>query len=110
MPDDIDHLIRRLIGGDEQARAELLDRAATAGSPLLLVAAALLTDEPADLLARAARSAATTRDRQLVAIARAHLDGDEDRLDAFVRDHLAEHPDNLLVAWIATHHTRNPQE
>jgi hypothetical protein len=45
------------------------------------------------------------RDRQLVAIARAHLDGDEERLDAFGRDHLAEHPDNILAAWIAAQHT-----
>lgn len=102
MPDDLDNLIRRLIGGDDRAAAEILDRAATATSPVLLVAAALLARDPGDLLARAGAHAATTRDRQLVAIAAAHLDGDADRLDAFVRDHLAAHPDNLLVAWIAT--------
>jgi hypothetical protein len=104
MPDDIENLIRRLVGDDQEAAAQILHRARTDNSPTLLVAAALLTDEPGDLLARAVRSAATTRDRQLVAIAGAHLDNDEDRLDAFVRDHLAEHPDNILVSWIAAQH------
>jgi hypothetical protein len=106
MPDDIDKLIRRLIGGDDEAAAEILDRATTGTSPVLLVAAALLAHDPGDLLARAADHATTTRDRQLVAIATADLDGEADRLDAFVRDHLAAHPDNLLVAWIAAGHTR----
>jgi hypothetical protein len=101
MPDDIENLIRRLIGGADDAAAEILDRAATDNTPALLVAAALLAGGKGDFLARAGRHAATTRDRQLVAIATAHLDHDEDRLDAFVRDHLAEHPDNVLVAWIA---------
>lgn len=105
MPDDIATLIRRLIGGDEKVPTEILDRATTDNSPTLLVTAALLAAEPDDLLARAAKHAVTTRDRQLVAIAAAHLGDDEDRLDAFVRDHLAEHPDNLLVAWIAARHT-----
>jgi hypothetical protein len=45
--------------------------------------------------------AATTRDRQLVAIAAAHLRGERDLVDALARDHLADHPDNVLVAWIA---------
>jgi hypothetical protein len=107
MPDDIENLIRRLVGGDHDAATQILHRARTDNSPALLVAAALLADEPGDLLARAARSAATSRDRQLVAIAGAHVDNDEDRLDAFVRDHLSEHPDNILVAWIAAQHTHS---
>ena len=41
-----------------------------------------------------------------MAIATAHLDGDDDRLDALVRDHLADHPDNVLAAWIAAIHNR----
>jgi hypothetical protein len=106
MPDDIENLVRRLVGGDSTVAPELLDLVRTDSSPILLVAAALVADAPGDLLARAAGSAATTRDRQLVAIATAHLDGDEDRLDGFVRDHLAEHPDNVLVAWIAAQHTQ----
>jgi len=71
-----------------------------------LVVCALLTDGGRALLAEAADQASTTRDRQLVAIATAHLDGDDDRLDALVRDHLADHPDNVLAAWIAAIHTR----
>ena len=104
MPDDIGALIRRLIGGDDRARADILELAETGDSPTLLVAAALL--EPSGgFLERAAGHATSTRDRQLVAIAAAHLGGDEERLVAFVRDHLAEHPDNILVAWIAAQHT-----
>ncbi|MFC6083559.1 hypothetical protein [Sphaerisporangium aureirubrum] len=95
---DTDTLIRRLIGGDA---AGVLDRARTSDEPILLVAAALADPAKRDLLARAARLAATTRDRQLVAIATAHLDGDGDRVDALARDHLADHPGDILVAWIA---------
>jgi hypothetical protein len=101
VPDDIDHLFRRLIGGDDEAATQILDRAMTSNRPALLVAASLLTDEPSELLARAATNASTTRDRQLVAIATAHLTRDEDLLDALVRDHLSDHPDNILAAWIA---------
>lgn len=107
MPNDIDNLLRRLIGGGDAAHAEILDWAKTDSSPVLLVAAALLTEVPADLLARAAENAETTRDRQLVAIAAAHLDGNADVLDALVRDHLADHPDSILAAWIAAQHTRS---
>jgi hypothetical protein len=105
MPPDTRLLLLRLVGGDATAPAEILDRARADDSPALLVAAALVTDvptEPAEYLARAARSAGTTRDRQLVAIATAHLDADPERLDALVRDHLSDHPDNFLAAWIAS--------
>ena len=104
MPEDIENLLHRLIGGDAAAPAEILDRARTCDSPALLVAAALITDTPSELIARAGRSAATTRDRQLVAVAAAHLGHNNDLLDALVRDHLADHPDNLLAAWIAAKH------
>jgi hypothetical protein len=104
MPEDAESLIRRMIGGDAEAPAQILDQARTSSSPTLLVAAALLSGEPRDLLARAARSAVTTRDRQLVTVATTHLGGDEELLDALVRDHLADHPDNILAAWIAAKH------
>ncbi|GAA1861746.1 hypothetical protein [Asanoa iriomotensis] len=96
-----DPLIRQLIGGDPAAAARLVEHARTSADPVLLVAAALV--EPA-WLARAERAATSTRDRQLVAIAAAHLRGDRDRVDALARDHLADHPDNILVAWIAGAH------
>jgi hypothetical protein len=105
MPPDIEVLLLRLIGGDATAPGEILDRARKNDSPALLVAAALVTKQPRDrpgFLARATENAATTRDRQLVALATAHLDDDADLLDALVRDHLSDHPDNILAAWIAS--------
>ena len=70
--------------------------------PVILVAAVLMAVAAGDaLLARALAAAATTRDRQLVAIATAHLRGDRDLVDALARDHLVDHPDSVLVAWIA---------
>ncbi len=36
-----------------------------------------------------------------MAVATAHIAGDEELLDALVRDHLADHPDHVLAAWIA---------
>jgi hypothetical protein len=66
-----------------------------------LVAAALFAADGDDLLARAAGIARTTRDRQLVAIASAHLRGDRELVDALARDHLVDHPGSVLVAWIA---------
>ena len=78
-------------------------------TPILLVAAALLTDAPDDLLKRATKSAETARDRQLVVIAAAYVAGQHDRLDTLVRDHLADHPGNILAAWIAAQPSRlNP--
>jgi hypothetical protein len=109
MADDLHPLIRRLIAGDDQARASLQALAATEREPALLVAAALAGPGGDRLLARAAATATTTRDRQLVAIAAAHLAGDEDRLDALVRDHLADHPGSLLAAWIAAQHPSRPR-
>jgi hypothetical protein len=41
-------------------------------------------------------------------VADAHLRGDGDRLDVLVRDHLADHPDNLLASWIAGRQLRHP--
>jgi hypothetical protein len=108
MPADIEVLLRRLIGGDDTAPAEILDRAHTSDSPRLLVAAALVAGEPDGFLTRAAKSAATTRDRQLVALATAHLNDDAELLDALVRDHLSDHPDSVLAAWMAAQHTALP--
>jgi hypothetical protein len=97
-----DALLRRLIGGDASAIAEIAGRAGHADEPAVLVAAALVGPDSRGLLARASAVAMTTRDRQTVAIAAAHLDGDSDRVDLLARDHLADFPDNLLVAWIAS--------
>ena len=104
---DTDRLIRQFIGGDAAATARITELARTSQEPVLLVAAALIEPGAPGLLARAGRRAASTRDRQLVAIAAAHLGGDHERVDALARDHLVDHPDNILVAWIAgAHHHR----
>jgi hypothetical protein len=99
-PDD--HLlVRRLISGDPSAADRVRSRAAVAATPELLVATAVVVGRPSPWLGRAAACATSTRDRQLVAIGAAFLAADSDRLDALVRDHLADHPDSLLAAWIA---------
>jgi hypothetical protein len=99
VPDDNISLLH-LIGGQPDARAEILDLAVDSTSAPLLVAAAVVSGDRAHLV-RAGTYARTSRDRQLLALADAHLRGDSELLDALVRDHLAEHPDNLLAAWIA---------
>lgn len=107
MPDETETLLRRLISGDQAAVAAVLAGARTSDTPALLVAAALISrDGDGLLLARATTHATTTRDRQLVAVAAADLDGDHDLFDALIRDHLADHPDNVLAAWIATRHAQ----
>ena len=100
MPTDSTPLIHRLVGGDPDAAAEVLARAATSDEAPVLVAAAMLTRDPAHL-DRATEVAAGARERQLVVLADSHLRGNTDLLDVLVRDHLAEHPDHLLAAWIA---------
>jgi hypothetical protein len=99
-PDDHTALLLRVVGGDPAATAEVIDLAASSTSPALLVAAGLLTHD-LNFVLRAGAVAASTRDRQLVALAETHLAGDLQLLDVLVRDHLTDHPDNILAAWIA---------
>jgi hypothetical protein len=95
-------LIHELVVGDAAAIAAIVERSRTSDEPMILVAAALFaTAEQDDLLARARALASSTRDRQLVAIAIAHVGGERRLVDALARDHLVDHPDNVLVAWIA---------
>ena len=96
---DVDLTIRRAMGGDGAAVAWIVDHAATCTVAAVAVMAALLAPDRA-WLDRARAVAATSRDRQLVAIATAHLDGDPDLVDALAREHLVDHPGNLVVAWI----------
>lgn len=100
-PGDTDTLIRGVIGGDRRTAARIVDQGRKSDEPVLLVAAALLEPPATELMNRATVLAATTRDRQLVAIATAHLGGDREQVDALARDHLVDHPDSVLVAWIA---------
>ena len=99
-PHGCSRLLLRLIGGAPGADDEVLAAAPSAQDPSLLVAAALLPHDPRYLL-RAAACANTTRERQLIVLAEAHLHHNTDLFDVLVRDHLAEHPDHLLAAWIA---------
>jgi|SRR3954451_7977572 hypothetical protein len=96
-----DRLIRRLIADDPTAIGALVERANTSDDPAVLVAAALVAPSWSALLDRAGAAAVNTRDRQLVAVAAAHLRGDTDRALLLARDHLADHPDSLLAAHIA---------
>jgi hypothetical protein len=100
-PTEPEQLIHRLVVGDAAAITAIVDAARTSDNPTILIAAALFAADGDDLAARAATAATTTRDRQLVAIAVAHLNGDRDLVDALARDHLVDHPDSVLVAWIA---------
>jgi hypothetical protein len=107
-----DHVIHRLAVGDPAANAELVEWARTSDDVSTVVSAALFIGQGRnDVLTRAAGLASTTRDRQLVAIASAHLDGDAGRVEDLARDHLADHPDDVLVAWIASaSNTRNRKD
>ena len=98
--DATDAAIRRAMGRSSEAADWLLERASTTDDPQIAVMAALLADRP-DYLARAEGLASSVRDRQVVAIARAGLAGDVQLVDALARDHLVDHPDSLIVAWIA---------
>jgi hypothetical protein len=98
--DSVDIAIRRAIGGDTAAISWIVTHADTLDDAPVIAMAALLERQP-ERLRRADTVAATTRDRQVVAIARARLAGKSELVDALARDHLADHPANLLVAWIA---------
>src|SRR3954470_17184688 len=111
-----EQLLHQLVVGDAAAIAAIVEASRTSDDPTILVAAALFARDGEGLLARAGRMAAMTLDRQLVAIATAHLRGERDLVDALARDHLVDHPDNVLVAWIAaarhkhTHHPNSNKE
>jgi hypothetical protein len=99
--DGVDDMVLRAIGGDAAATAWIEARAETSSQVVLLVVAALLARAP-ERLERARSISTTSRDRQLVEIAHVHLRGEQEQVDALARDHLVDHPDNLLVAWIAS--------
>lgn len=107
MPVEPDNLIHQLAVGDAAAVAEIVEQAQASDDVTTLVSAALFATDSTDLLRRAAARAKTTRDRQLVAIAVAHVAGDIDLVDALARDHLTDHPTSVLVAWITAHTNPN---
>lgn len=99
--DHVDLMIRHAIGGDGEAIAWVVTQAATSDDAVVIAMAAVLRDRPA-WLDRARATAATSRDRQVVEIARSHLEGRDELVDALARDHLVDHPDSLIVSWIAS--------
>jgi hypothetical protein len=105
-----ERLLHELVVGDAAAIGAIVEASRTSDEPMTLVAAALFAPDGDGLIARARRTATTTRDRQLVAIATAHLHGHRDLVDALARDHLVDHPDSVLVAWIAgaSHRAASP--
>jgi len=96
-----EQLIHQLVVGDAEAIAAIVEASRTSDEPMILVAAALFAPDGTELVSRAGGLATSTRDRQLVAIAGAHLRDERELVDALARDHLVDHPDNVLVAWIA---------
>jgi hypothetical protein len=103
VPAEPENLIHQLAVGDATAVADIVERAQASNDVTTLVSAALFAPNSTDLLSRAAARAKTTRDRQVVAIAVAHVAGDVDLVDALARDHLTDHPASVLVAWISAH-------
>lgn len=106
-------LLQQLLRGGERAVTDLVAHASTSDDVTVLVAAALFSQYPDALMAEAAAAATAPRQRELVAIATAHLAGDAERVDALAREHLAYHPDSVLVAWIsslANHTNTTPKE
>jgi hypothetical protein len=105
---DSEDVIHRLAIGDAAVVAEIVERAHASDDVVTLVAAALFAPDSTHLLQRAAARALTTHERQVVAIAIAHVNGDVELVDALARDHLTDHPTSILVAWIsARSHPRN---
>jgi hypothetical protein len=100
-PADADALVRQLVCGDPAAASSILGDAVTSTEPLVLTAAALLDQRAPWFLTRAIAVAVRAEDRQVIAVADAHLAGDRDRVSALAREHLLEHPGSVLVAWIA---------
>jgi hypothetical protein len=95
-----DEAVRRAMGGDVDAIAWVAEQAPSTDDVDLLTMAGLLEARD-DWLERASGLASTSRQRQVVAIARAYLRQDADLVDALARDHLVDFPDSLIVAWIA---------
>ena len=99
--DGVDTSIRKAIGGDLTAISWIVTQADTIDDALVIAMSALLEWRP-NRLDRARDVAVSSRDRQVVAIARAHLDDASELVDALARDHLVDYPDSLIVAWIAS--------
>lgn len=103
----VDLTIRQAIGGDGEAIARVRELVPSTDDARVIVMAALLDNDVAHLVAAGAL-AVNSRDRQIVEIARAHLSGQSELVDALARDHLVDHPDSLIVAWVASNTVLRP--
>ena len=99
--DGVDAMIRQAIGGNADAISWIVAHADTLDDAVVIAMAALLEWRP-QRLDKARAVAATSRDRQVVEIARAHMNEESDLVNALARDHLVDYPDSLIVAWIAS--------
>jgi hypothetical protein len=97
---EAEKLNEQIVIGDSLVAAELVHHAHRSDDVVFIVAAAVFAHDQ-DLVTRADGLAQSSRERQLVAIASAHLNGDAARVRDLARDHLADHPDSVLVAWIS---------
>ena len=107
-----EQLLRRLVVGDDAAIAAIVEASRTSDDPLILVAAALFAADGDALLARAERpSPRRPATASSSPSPRAHRRGERELVDALARDHLVDHPDNVLVAWIAdASHSQTPNQ
>lgn len=103
-------LINHLESAAPGSAALSIARLEHSDDPVLVLVAALLGTSPHGPLCHATKLARTTRDRQLVVIAAAHIAGDHDRARALIRDHLVDHPDHPIVAWILQNDGVGPYE
>ena len=87
--------------GDAAAIAAIVEASRTSDDPMILVAAALFAPDGDGLMARAGGHGGDDPRPPARGHRRAHLRGERDLVDALARDHLVDHPDNVLVAWIA---------
>jgi len=95
-----DSILHQLALGDCVAIGEVVKHAYASDDVVLIVAVAVFAHDTG-LLSHAANLSATAAQRQLIAIASAHLAGEAQRVHDLARDHLAENPDSVLVAWIS---------
>src|SRR5436190_16555946 len=97
---EVEATVGPAMAGDSEAIRHVIDCAQSSADARVLAVAAVLAGR-VEWVERATGLAVTSRDRQIVAIASAYLCGDIVLVQLLARDHLSEHPDSLIVAWMA---------
>ncbi len=98
---DPQQLLHQLAVGEPAYVTALVEEFRSSDDATTVAVVALFAPGADDLLRRARGLAQTTRERQIVTIAAAHLRGAHELVNALARDHLTDHPDSVVVAWIA---------